>query len=252
MTEAKTWRAADIVAARPIAHRGLHDFKTGVVENTSSAFAAAIARGYAIECDLQLTQDGEAVVFHDDHLDRITEGHGLVKNHSAAAIKALPIRNSADHVQTLGELLAQVKGQVPLVIELKSHWDGDERLAVHAVNVLKDYAGPYCIMSFDPDLVAAVRRLSPGTVRGIVAERYNDPYYGALPLPRQIELRTFSHVSRTRPDFVSFYFEELPWAPITALRSEGVPVITWTIRSAEQAARALRCSDQITFEGFTA
>lgn len=252
MTGQKTWRAADLVTARPIAHRGRHDFSKGIVENTQSAFAAAISGGYPIECDLQLTRDGEAVVFHDDHLDRLTEGHGLVKNFTAAEIMALPIRNSQDKVQTLAALLAQVKGQVPLIIELKSHWDGDLRLAERALTVLEGYDGPYCLMSFDPDLIAAVRSLSPATIRGIVAERCEDPYYGALPLARQMELRTFSHVSRTRPDFVSFYFEELPWAPITALRSSGVPVISWTIRTPEQAVMARRCSDQITFEGFPA
>jgi len=245
-------RAADVITARPIAHRGLHDIAKGVVENTSSAFAAAIAKGYAIECDLQLTADGEAVVFHDEHLERLTEGHGMVKDLTAAEMKGQVIRHSADHVQTLAELLQQVKGQVPLVIELKTHWDGDERLAARALEVLAGYDGPYCLMSFDPDAVAAVRRMSPGTLRGIVAERGFDSYYDALPLAKQTELRTFSHVQRTRPDFVSFSFDELPWAPISALRASGLPVITWTIRSEAEAWTARRHSDQITFEGFRA
>lgn len=245
-------RAVDFLTARPIAHRGLHDVSKGVVENTRSAFAAAIARGYAIECDLQLTKDGEAVVFHDEHLERLTEGKGMVKDLTTAEMKALTIRNSSDTVQTLAELLEQVNGQVPLVIELKSHWDGDERLAARAVAVLRDYAGPYCIMSFDPDAIAAVRRLAPDIIRGIVAERADDSYYAWLPLAKQMELRTFSHVARTRPDFVSFYFGQLPWAPITALRSSGMPIITWTIRTPQEAVMAMRCSDQITFEGYTA
>lgn len=245
-------RAVGFLTARPIAHRGLHDFGKGIVENTSAAFAAAIEHGYAIECDLQLTSDGEAVVFHDDHLDRLTEGHGELKDRTAAEMKQLVVRNSTDRVQTLAELLAQVRGQVPLVIELKSHWDGDDRLARHAVDILRSYAGPYCLMSFDPDVIAAVRRIAPEIIRGIVAERATDSYYSMLPLPKQTELRTFSHVVRTRPDFVSFYFEELPWAPITALRAGGMPIITWTIRSAQQAVMARRCSDQITFEGFAA
>lgn len=245
-------RAVGFLTARPIAHRGLHDFTRGVVENTRSAFAGAIAKGYAIECDLQLTKDGEAVVFHDEHLERLTEGHGMVKDLTATQMQQLVIRNSTDKVQTLRELLAQVNGQVPLVIELKSHWDGDERLAARAVDLLKDYAGPFCIMSFDPDAIAAVRRLAPQIIRGIVAERADDSYYAWLPLARQMELRTFSHVVRTRPDFVSFYFGHLPWAPITALRASGMPVITWTIRTPQEAVLAMRCSDQITFEGFAA
>ena len=249
---ASTSRAVDFLTARPIAHRGLHDFSTGVVENTASAFAAAIAGGYAIECDLQLTRDGEAVVFHDDHVERLTEGRGMVKDHTAAEMKQLTMRNSTDKVQTLAELLTQVNGQVPLVIELKSLWDGDARLAQRAIEELKSYSGPHCLMSFDPDAIAAVRRFAPHIIRGIVAERATDSYYNSLPLPKQTELRTFSHLARTRPDFVSFFYEELPWAPITALRASGMPIITWTIRSPQQAVIAMRCSDQITFEGFAA
>lgn len=245
-------RPAQFITARPIAHRGLHDYAQGIVENTSSAFAAAIARGYAIECDLQLTKDGEAAVFHDDHLERLTEGRGLVIDHTVDEMKALKIRNSTDRVQTLAELLAQVKGQVPLIIELKSHWDGDERLAARALEVLKTYHGDYAVMSFDPDVIDAVRRMSPATIRGIVAERAFDSYYDSLPLAKQIELRTFAHVERTRPDFVSFFYEELPWAPIDAFRAAGMPIITWTIRSEKQAWQARRYSDQITFEGFIA
>ncbi|MFN4143209.1 glycerophosphodiester phosphodiesterase family protein [Aestuariivirga sp.] len=245
-------RAADFILARPIAHRGLHDIAKGIVENTSSAFQAALDHGYAIECDLQITKDGEAVVFHDETLERLTQAAGRVKDLTAAEMKQLAIRHSQDHVQTLAELLEQVAGRVPLIIELKSHWDGEERLAARALEVLKDYPGPHALMSFDPDAVAAVRRLSPQTIRGIVAERAFDSYYDALPLAKQIELRTFSHVERTRPDFVSFYFDELPWAPVSALRASGKPVITWTIRSPQQAWRARRHSDQITFEGFLA
>ena len=245
-------RAAGVITARPIAHRGLHDLAGGIVENTASAFAAALAGNYAIECDLQLTSDGEAVVFHDDHLERLTNGRGLVKDISTDEIKRLAIRHSTDTVQTLAELLEQVSGRVPLIIELKSHWDGDERLAARALEVLKGYAGDHAVMSFDPDVVAAVRRISPGTIRGIVAERAFDSYYDSLPLPKQMELRTFAHVARTRPDFVSFFFEELPWAPIEQFRAAGMPIITWTIRSPRQAWTALRHSDQITFEGFRA
>ena len=58
----------DWLTARPVAHRGLHDAKAGVIENTPAAFAAAVAANYAIECDLQISADGEAMVHHDDAL----------------------------------------------------------------------------------------------------------------------------------------------------------------------------------------
>lgn len=246
--------AADLtwLTARPIAHRGLHDRTRGIIENTATAFAAAIAGHYAIECDLQITRDGEAVVFHDERLERLTTSAGLVKDFTVAQLKQMTIRSSSDRVQTLAELLRQVDGKVALVIELKSHWDGSQALAARAIEVLGDYGGPYALMSFDPDLVAAVRKLSPGTSRGIVTDRVTDDDYNALPMARRMELRTMSYLGRAAPHFMSLYFRDLPFAPVAAFRASGRPVITWTIRSAEEATDALRHSDQITFEGFAA
>lgn len=237
---------------RPIAHRGLHRKADGILENTESAFAAAIAGNYAIECDLQITREGEAVVFHDETLQRLTEAQGLLKERSVKELKSLDFRIGKDRMQTLGELLDQVNDKVPLVIELKSHWDGDETLAKRALKVLEHYRGPYCIMSFDPDAVAAVAAYSPHTVRGITADRTVDAYYSHLPLARRLDMRNFTHLDRTKPHFVSFYFRDLPFAAVQRFRAAGHPIISWTIRSEEQARLARRYSDQITFEGYSA
>ena len=243
-------RALPWLTAAPIAHRGLHDRSNGVIENSRSAFAAAIAKGFAIECDLQRTADNEAVVFHDDTLDRVAEGTGRIKDKLAADVCATRLRNSGDCPQTLAELLAQVDGRVALMIELKSHWDGDQRLAQRALHVLQNYAGPYCLMSFDPDAIAAVRELSPRTVRGIVGDRCADPHYHGLSHGRRMEMQTLSHLPRTAPHFVSFYFRDLPYVPVNQYRAAGHPLITYTIRSPEEAHAARAWSDQITFEGF--
>jgi glycerophosphoryl diester phosphodiesterase len=240
----------DWLVARPIAHRGLHDISRGIVENTASAFAAAIAGGFAIECDVQIAADGEAMVFHDETLERLTESQGWVKNLPTTEMRKLTIRNSRDRVQTLAELLDQVNGKVPLLIELKSHWDGNCALVTRALDVLQNYGEAHSLMSFDPDIIEAVRMRSPSTVRGIVADRGIDEHYNLLPLERRLELRNFSHVGRTEPHFVSFYFRDLPFAPVTGLRGTGHPVISWTIRSPEDASIARRYSDQIIFEGF--
>ena len=240
------------LVARPIAHRGLHDKAKGVIENTESAFAAAIRHAYAIECDLQMTGDGEAVVFHDETLDRVTTDSGPVRGRSAAELRRVAFKAGRDRIQTLAELLEQVDGRVPLVIELKSHWDGDVALAARALAVLAAYRGPYGLMSFDPDLVEALRRRSPATVRGIAADRAADPYYEFLPPDRLLELRGFAHLARTEPHFISFDYRELPFAPVTEFREAGNPVITWTIKSPEAAVQARRYCDQITFEGFLA
>lgn len=235
---------------RPIAHRGLHDRASGIVENTASAFAAAIEAGYAIECDLQLSRDGEAMVFHDETLDRLTQATGRVLDRTAAELVSVPLRDTSDRMQTLPELLAQVDGRVPLVIELKSHWDGSTRLAQRAVECLAGYRGPHALMSFDPDLVEAVAELDPRLTRGIVADRVNDPDYRGLPFYRRLGLRRFSHLARSRPHFISYHAAGLPYGPPRRLRQLGVPIICYTIRSPSQASRALRYCDQITFEGY--
>jgi len=245
-------RRLDWLVARPIAHRGFHDKAKGVIENTEAAFAAAIAQDYAIECDLQLSADGEAVVFHDDTLNRLTEVRGAVNARTVRELKKVAFKNANARMQTLVEMLDQVAARATLVIEIKSHWDGDMRLAERALAILEAYEGPYALMSFDTDIIAHVRERSPLTVRGIVADRTTDAYYAHLPLARRLELRSLSHADRTRPHFVSFRAAELPFAPIGKLRDAGLPIVSWTIRSPTQAAHARRYSDQITFEGFAA
>lgn len=245
-------RRLDWLVGRPIAHRGLHDKAKGVLENTEGAFAAAIAQGYAVECDLQLSRDGEAMVFHDDTLDRLADASGPVKAKSVRELKKVAFKNSASRIQTLAEMLDQVAGRATLVIEIKSHWDGDNRLADRALSVLEPYEGPYALMSFDPDIIAHVRERSPLTVRGIVADRTTDAYYSHLPVERRLALRSLSHADHTRPHFVSFCAAELPFPPIGGLRAAGLPIISWTIRSRNEARHARRYSDQITFEGFAA
>src|SRR4051812_49154366 len=92
----------DWLTARPIAHRGLHDARAGRVENTPSAFAAAIAAGYGIECDLQLSVDGEAMVHHDERLGRLTDGDARLDTMTAADLKQVAFRGSADRMLTVG------------------------------------------------------------------------------------------------------------------------------------------------------
>lgn len=240
------------LTARPIAHRGLHDWRNGVVENTLGAFRAAMDRNYAIECDLQISKDGEAVLFHDDTLDRVMKTSGRVKDFTTAELQQMPFRHSAERIPTLAETLALVDGKVPLVIELKPQWDRDLTLTKRAVALLEDYKGPYCLMSFDPDVVEALRTLSPATVRGFITDRALDGYYNVLPERYRRELRTLSCLSRMAPHFVSVDVNQLPWAPIVELRNAGMPVICWTVRTPEQVRIARRYTDQVTFEGYLA
>ena len=91
----------DWLIARPLAHRGLHDDGKRIIENTTSAFAAAIAGRYGIECDLQISGDGEAMVFHDDVLGRLTEGAGRLDAMTASELKRVEFKGTADRMITL-------------------------------------------------------------------------------------------------------------------------------------------------------
>ena len=160
----------DWLIARPVAHRGLHDAQKGVIENTPSAFAAAIAGGYGIECDLQVSADGEAMVHHDDVLGRLTAGDGRLDALTAAELKRVPFKATGDRMITLTELCELVAGRSTLVIELKSRFRGDLGVVGHAAKVLAGYRGPVALMSFDPAQIAAVREITPQLPRGLVAE----------------------------------------------------------------------------------
>ena len=242
----------DWLIARPVAHRGLHDAAAGVIENTPSAFAAAIAGNYAIECDLQLAADSEAMVFHDDTLDRLTEGVGRVHAVPTAELKRVAFRATFDHMITLGELCDLVSGRVTLVIEIKSHFDGDHRLVKRAAEVLSSYRGPVALMSFDPGPMAALRALAPGLTRGIVAERrYGHREWDHLSARTKRALTYFSHALATRPQFIAYSVKDLPSAlPLAARRLLRLPLLTWTVRTPEDRERAARYADQIIFEGF--
>jgi glycerophosphoryl diester phosphodiesterase len=242
----------DWLIARPVAHRGLHDSTAGVIENTPSAFAAAVAGNFAIECDLQLSADGEAMVFHDDTLERLTQGGGRVDAMAASALKRVPFRATSDHMITLGELCELVACRVTLVVEVKSHFDGDRRLIRRAADVLASYRGPVALMSFDPGPMAALRALAPGLTRGIVAERrYSHRDGDPLSLRARKALAYFTNALQTRPHFIAYSVRDLPSAlPTAARRVLKLPLLTWTVRTAQDRERAARHADQIIFEGF--
>ena len=122
------------LTSRPIAHRGLHD-GLGIVENSIAAAEAAIAKNYAIECDVQCTKDGDAVVFHDFTLDRLTSVKGDIGAFTAAEVTRLAYRDGAGTIAALPDFLAAIGGRVPLIIEIKSRFDADIRLAARVASL---------------------------------------------------------------------------------------------------------------------
>jgi glycerophosphoryl diester phosphodiesterase len=239
------------LTARPIAHRGYHDARAGRIENTLPAAEAAVARNFAIECDLQLTADGRAVVFHDGSLDRLTEATGSVGARTLAELRAIALSGTDAHIPSLEDLIDLVGGRVPVVIELKSRWDGDRQLEQAVATILAGYSGPAAVMSFDPASMLAMRRLAPTVPRGLVADRFDAGLnWDHLSPARRFALRHLLAVATVRPHFVSYGIKALPASAPLILRRFGMPLITWTVRTPADREKARLYCDQITFEGF--
>jgi glycerophosphoryl diester phosphodiesterase len=245
-------RSPGWLTARPVAHRALHDKRRGIIENMPGAVKAAVAGNFGIEVDIQVTADGEAMVHHDDELGRLTEGEGTLRSKTAAELKQVAFKDTPERMMSLGDLCELVAGAVPLVIEVKSHFDGDRRLVGRMAQVLAGYAGPVAGMSFDPDQMMALQATMPALPRGIIAENsYDDAEWATLTPAQRTGMLHLRHGLQTRPHFVAYWVNELPaLAPWIARNIFGCPLLTWTVRTPEQRERAARHADQMIFEGF--
>lgn len=228
------------IGAQDYAHRGLHG--KGVVENSPTAFGKAMALGHGIELDVQRSGDGQPVVFHDDTLDRLTAQTGPVVRHSAAQLGAIALTGTDDTIPTLRQVLAQVGGKVPVLIEIKS--DRKARIAALCLavrRVLEGYTGPHAVMSFDPRVSRWYWRHSPHTVRGLVVSEGED-----RALAGKIRRRLW--LWHARPDFLAYDVRDLPSRFAAAQRRRGLPLATWTVRDAEHEERAEAHADAAIFE----
>ncbi|MBO0733438.1 MAG: glycerophosphodiester phosphodiesterase [Methylocapsa sp.] len=240
------------LTARPIAHRGLHSQGNGLVENTLAAAEAALAKNYAIECDVRYTKDGEAVVFHDATVDRLLCATGRVDAFSAAELSRLVYKKCDQRIISLHDFLARIDGRVPVIVEIKSHYDGDTRLAARTVATIADFAGPISLKSLDPQVLIHLREAGLDCPMGLVARAdYDDEEWKALPqetLERLADLRDFPLV---QPDYLSWNHINLPHAVPTLCRTAiGMPVMTWAVASEAASRQARVWADQIIFEGF--
>ncbi len=223
------------------AHRGLHG--AGLPENSPSAFAAATASGMGIECDVQRSSDGQAMVFHDFELDRLTGESGPIAQRSAEQLSRIVLSGSSDTIPSLRQLLDAVAGQVPLLIEIKSN--RQRRIAALCLavrRVLEGYRGPHAIMSFDPRAVRWFAVHAPLTVRGLVVTEEEDKALSG-------KLRRRLALWHARPDFLAYDIRDLPSRFAAAQRKRGLPVTTWTVRSAEHRTRAAPHADAPIAEG---
>lgn len=240
---------------RPIAHRAMH--WTGHPENSRAAIHAAIEAGYGIEIDLQCSVDGVAMVFHDYSLERLTAESGPVAMRTAAELRAIPLSGGDEGIPTFAEVLEIVGGRVPLLVEIKDQ-DGALGANVGPLEeaVARDsagYSGPIAFMCFNPNSMIALKRAAPATVRGLATSAFSREIWGRVPAARRSFLAAIPDESlvATGASFISHRAADLEMPRVADLREQGVPVLCWTIRSADEEARARKLSDNITFEGYT-
>ncbi|NHF74680.1 phosphodiesterase [Paracoccus sp. 12-3] len=238
----------------PIAHRGLHS--PGVPENSLAAFRAAIAAGYGIELDVQPSAEGTPMVFHDYDLTRMCGDEGYIADRDAEDLAELRLLDTDEGIPSLVEVLREVAGRVPLLIEIK---DQDGRLGRNigelqnrVAAALSAYDGPVAVMSFNPHTVAAFGKAAPEVTRGLTSCDYPKEDWPMLDDDDRARLARLEDYPASGAEFLSHHWRDLDNPAVTALAAQGVPVLCWTIRSAAEEAEARKLANGITFENYSA
>ena len=242
--------------SRPIAHRAYHDKTQGRPENSRAAIRAAVDAGYGIEIDLQLSSDGQAMVFHDDDLARLTGRPGALALHPAADLGAIPLLHGDEGIPTLAEVLDIIAGRVALLIEIKDQ-DGAMGPNVGALeqataDALRNYTGPVAVMSFNPHSIIEMARLAPDLPRGLTTSAYRPEDWAPLPAAICDRLREIPDYDPSGSCFISHEAVDLSRPRVAELKSQGAAVLCWTIRSPKAEAAARQIAQNVTFEGYPA
>ncbi|NDR55583.1 glycerophosphodiester phosphodiesterase family protein [Aliiruegeria sabulilitoris] len=240
--------------ARPLAHRALHDVTDGRPENSRASVRAAIEAGYGIEIDLQLSADGRAMVFHDYALQRLTAKNGALRQRSAAELATIPLKGGGEGIPTFAEILALVRGRVPLLVEIKDQ-DGGlgsnvGQLEQAVVRDLAGYDGPIAFMSFNPHSMIALGRLAPDTCRGLTTSAFLPKDWPGAPEPTLARLAGIPDLAEAGARFISHDARDLHADRVLEIKQSGLPVLCWTIRSQQAEIAAREIADNVTFEGY--
>jgi glycerophosphoryl diester phosphodiesterase len=242
-------QAWDLLFHPPIAHRGLWS-PDGPPENSLGAFSAACAAGYGIELDVQLSADGEAMVFHDDKLKRMTGVDRRLRDLTAAELGDLRLAHSDEKIPTLLEALAVIGHRAMVHVELKTPYGEVGPLEQRVHEVIADHNGPLCVIGFNPYSHAWFADRYPGVLRGL------DSYsYDKAPNMAEAQRRAFArleHVEIARPHFLALGLDMLPCDRAAKHRADGMPIVAWTVRRPEQWDAIKDGCDNLIFEGFSA
>ncbi len=231
-------RRVGFLSRTPYAHRGLHG--DGVIENSRAAVLAAVQAGYGVEIDVQLSLDGAAFVFHDPTLDRLTGSRGALRSLASRDLSAIPLSGSDETIPRLEEILALVDGRVPILIELKAQGGHALQLCVAVRHALASYRGQAAVMSFDGNVSRWFAAHGDHIVRGLIMS--------AKVRSEEAAGDSRANAWRAGAEFLAVDVRDLPSRFVARQRRRGIPVLSWTVRNAEQQAIATAHADQVIFE----
>ncbi len=238
-------KAAEWLTAEPFAHRGLHGRGRAPVENSMSAFKAAAKKGYGIELDVQCSRDGVAMVFHDLTLDRLADARGRVDQYTARELQKIKLRNSHDTLLPLHDVLEELGPDTPVLVEVKGERDTSGILELSVAGSVVERPARTAVMSFWPQSLGWFSRHTPHLTRGLVATSRYAADLG-LTICRANNQRLVTTLCE--PDFIAYDIKALPNGFTTWARGQGLPVLTWTVRSPADHSRAEAYADNIIFE----
>ena len=207
------------------AHRGLHKRDKSVPENSIAAFERASAKGYGMELDVQLSKDGQVVVFHDDTLNRVCGVDSRVDEKTYDELKEMSLCGTDETIPLFSDVLKTVRGRGPLIVELKTGKRNKE-LCEKTYALLKDYCGEYCIESFNPFIVRWFRKNAPEIVRGQLAnppKDYNGEVNGVTAFILGNVLLNFL----ARPQFIAYKIAPKPFT-VKLCEALGAMKVCWT------------------------
>lgn len=231
----KIFKQKNIMINKRYAHRGFHQ-KPEIPENSIPAFKRAIERHWGAELDVHLLKDGTLAVFHDSDLKRCTGAEGYIEDLDLAGLKELRLEGTANLVPTFDEVLELFENVEPLIIELKVFRGNYNELAKAVLERLDKYMGDYCIESFDPRAILAVKKLRPQVIRGQLSQDFFKGQESEVaPWQRGI-LTNLRFNILTKPDFIAYKYEDRMNKANRRYIKHGVQEVCWTIRSKEALA----------------
>lgn len=237
-------KALEFLSRDLIAHRGYHNNKKGIPENSVLAFKKAIDNNYLIELDVRLTKDQKLVVFHDDNLKRVCGVNKRVKDLTYRELLKYNLFNTTLKVPLFSDVIKLVNGRVPILIETKYH-NRYGVLEKILINELSNYKGLYAIQSFYPMSLLWLKRNTKDIPIGLLSSNFKND----LNRLKSIIGKTLILDLFFKTDFISYDVKGLPNNYLSYKRDKK-KIVIWTIKNKKDYDLARQYTDSLICENF--